>query len=81
MSAKSVLKQLHHISREGFALPTSFAWSHLGLGEIDEAFKWMELAVERIDGWIAALKSYPFLDPLRADPRFSALLCKLNLQS
>jgi TolB-like protein/Flp pilus assembly protein TadD len=79
--AKSVLKQLHHISREGFVLPTSFAWSHLGLGEIDEAFKWMELAVERIDGWIAALRSYPFLDPLRADPRFSALLCKLNLQS
>jgi TolB-like protein/tetratricopeptide (TPR) repeat protein len=79
--ARIVLKRLQRISRNGCVLPTSFAWVYLGLGEIDKAFKWMELAVERIDGWIAALKSYPFLDPFRADPRFRALLCKLNLES
>lgn len=81
VEARSVLNRLQRISHEGFVLPTSFAWSHFGLGEIDEAFKWMELAVDRIDGWIAALKGYPFLDPVRADPRFRALLCKLKLQS
>ncbi len=81
IEARSVLAQLQHISREGFVLPTSFAWCHLGLGEIDEAFNWMERAAARIDGWIAALKSYPFLDPLRADVRFSTLLRKLNLQT
>ncbi len=80
IEARNVLAQLQHISREGFVLPTSFAWCHLGLGEIDEAFNWMERAAARIDGWIAALKSYPFLDALHSDPRFSALLGKLNLQ-
>ena len=80
IEARSVLAQLQSISREGFVLPTSFAWCHLGLDEIDETFDWMERAAARIDGWIAALKSYPFLDALRTDPRFNALLGKLNLQ-
>jgi TolB-like protein/tetratricopeptide (TPR) repeat protein len=78
--ARVVLNRLCRISRRACVLPTSFAWLHLGLGEIDQAFKWMELAVERTDGWIAALKNYPFLDPFRANPRFRALLSKLNLE-
>lgn len=79
--ARNILHRLNEISRNGFVLPTSFAWVHLGLGERDAAFQWMHIAAERIDGWIAALKSYPFLDPLRDDPRFKALLHKLNLEA
>jgi hypothetical protein len=77
--ARIVLERLRAIARHRFVLPTSFAWLHLGLGEIDDAFRWMERAIERNDGWIPALKTYPFLDPLRSDPRFHALLRKLNL--
>ncbi|HEX9119340.1 MAG TPA: tetratricopeptide repeat protein [Terriglobales bacterium] len=79
--ARIVLERLRVIGSQRFALPTSFAWVHLGLGEVDEAFAWMERAVDRNDGWIPALKSYPFLDPLRGDPRFPALLRKLNLEA
>ena len=79
--ARMVLERLRAIARERFVLPTSFAWIHLGLGEIDDAFAWMERAIDRNDGWIPALKSYPFLDPLRADPRFHALLRKMNLEA
>jgi hypothetical protein len=79
--ARIVLDRLRAIASQRFVLPTSFAWVHLGLGEIDNAFTWMERAVDRNDGWIPALKSYPFLDPLRADPRFAALLRKLNLHA
>jgi TolB-like protein/tetratricopeptide (TPR) repeat protein len=79
--ARMVLERLGAIARERFVLPTSFAWIHFGLGEIDDAFAWLERAIDRNDGWIPALKSYPFLDPLRADPRFPALLRKLNLEA
>jgi Flp pilus assembly protein TadD len=77
--ARTVLKRLHAIARERFVLPTSFAWVHLGLGEIDEAFAWMEQAASHNDEWIHPLRTYPFLDPLRSDPRFQALARKLNL--
>ncbi len=77
--ARSVLERLRAIAKERFVLPTCFAWLHLGLGDINETFTWLERAVDRDDEWSHPLKTYPFLDPLRADPRFHALLRKLNL--
>jgi len=74
------MEQLRVISRERYVLPTSFAWVHLGLGEIDDAFAFMEQAVHGNDEWIHPLKTYPFLDPFRADPRFHALMRKLSLE-
>jgi TolB-like protein/Flp pilus assembly protein TadD len=77
--ARRTLAHLRAISTDHFVLPTSFAWVHVGLGEVDEAFAWMERAVDRHDAWIHVLGSYPFLDPLRSDPRFPALMRRLNL--
>jgi serine/threonine-protein kinase len=78
--ARMLLERLREIASHRFVLPTSFAWLHLGLGDIDEAFIWMERAVYRNDEWVHPLKTYPFLDPLRADPRFHALMRKINLE-
>jgi len=78
--AKMVLERLHAIALKRFVLPTSFAWIHLGLGEIDEAFAWMDRAVYRNDEWVHPAKTWPFLDPLRGDPRFNALLRKINVE-
>ncbi len=77
--ARKVLERLHAIARERFVLPTSFAWVHVGLGQVDEAFVWMERAVDRNDGWIHSLRGYPFLDPYRTDPRYAALARKMKL--
>jgi TolB-like protein/Flp pilus assembly protein TadD len=79
--ARKVQKHLRAIARERFVLPSSFAWLHLGLGELDDAFAWMERAAARNDEWVHPLKIYPFLDPLRSDARFNELLYKLNLKS
>jgi hypothetical protein len=40
----------------------------------------MEQAVHSNDEWIHPLRTYPFLDPLRSDPRFRVLMRKLSLE-
>jgi tetratricopeptide (TPR) repeat protein len=77
--ARRVLEQLRDLGTKRYVLPSSIAWVHLGLGEIDDALAWMERAIERNDGWMPAMKSYTFLEPLKDDPRFRALIRKLNL--
>ena len=79
--AREVLAGLHAAATQVYVPPTSFAWIHLGLGEIDQAFTWMERAIDERDPIIVPIKSYPFLDPLRDDPRFAALLRKMNLET
>jgi TolB-like protein/tetratricopeptide (TPR) repeat protein len=78
--ARAVLDRLHAVASERYVPPTSFAWTHLGLGDVDEAFVWMERALEAPDRMMAPIKSYSFLDPLRSDPRFAVLLRKMNLE-
>lgn len=80
LEAQVVLDRLRALARQQYVSPTSFAWVHLGLGDIDEAFLWMERAVDAPDRLIEPIRGYPFLDPLRADPRFNALLRKMNLE-
>jgi tetratricopeptide (TPR) repeat protein len=79
--ARSLLNRIHSLADQTYVSPTSFAVIHLGLGEIDETFLWMEQAIEDRDPIMIPIKSYPFLDPLRADPRFTGLLRKMNLES
>jgi serine/threonine-protein kinase len=78
--ASALLDRLSEISRAAYVPPSSFAWIHLGLGNVGEAFTWMERAIDARDPMVMPIKSYPFLDPLRTDPRFHALLRKMNLE-
>jgi TolB-like protein/tetratricopeptide (TPR) repeat protein len=77
--ARALLHHLHAMATQAYVPPTGFAWIYLGLGEIDEAFVWMDRAIDARDPMMVPIKSYAFLDPLRADPRFAALLRKMNL--
>ncbi len=51
---------------------------HIGLGEYDRAFEWLETAREEYDSWLFQLHG-PEWDPIRDDPRFLDLLARLNL--
>ncbi len=81
VEARALLKRLHGMATQGYVPPASFAWIHLGLGEIDSAFEWLDRAVKVCDQYMMAIKSYAFFDPIRADPRFAALLRKMNLEA
>jgi tetratricopeptide (TPR) repeat protein len=77
--ARALLQRLHAMATQAYVPPTGFAWIYLGLGEIDEAFVWMDRAIDARDPMMVPIKSYTFLDPLRADSRFAGLLRKMRL--
>jgi hypothetical protein len=52
-----------------------YAWR----GEIDKAFEWLGSAADHHDAGLVYVKFDPFLKPLRGDPRYAALLKKLNV--
>ena len=53
----------------------------IGLGEIEEAVDWCEQAAEERRGCLMYLGVHPVVDPLRQDPRFQALVRKMELES
>ena len=78
--ARALLTRLQAAAHQAYIPASCFAWIHLGLGEIDQAFIWMNRAVDECDPMMTPIKSYEFFDPLRSDPRFNALLSKMNLE-
>jgi TolB-like protein/Tfp pilus assembly protein PilF len=78
--ARGVLDRLEVKARTTYVPPTSFAWVYLGLGDVDRAFEWLDRAVDARDQFMMPIKTYAFFDPIRADPRFHALLRKMKLE-
>jgi len=79
VETRQLLDGFHAMAGQRYVPPSAFAWVHLGLGETDEAFAWMDKAIDARDGMMTPIKSYWFLDPVRDDPRFTALLRRMNL--
>ena len=50
----------------------------LGLGEQDQAISWLQKSADERDALLPYLDAWFILDPLRADPRFHALLRRMN---
>ena len=52
---------------------------HAHFGNIDRSFAWLEQARNQNDSSMWTVKTDPFLKNLRSDPRYDALLHKMNL--
>ncbi len=77
--ARGLLELAREAAAAGYVPASTFFMGHIGLGERDAAFEWMDRAVETRDPIIMPIKTFPFLDPLRGDPRYAALLHKMHL--
>jgi TolB-like protein/Tfp pilus assembly protein PilF len=69
--------ELQHQAKHPGASASFTAEIYTYLGNKDEAFKWLSISVDR--GGSDLMKVWPSLDPLRDDPRYTALLKRLNL--
>jgi serine/threonine-protein kinase len=67
--------------RAGDADAYQIALAHVGLGETDQAFASLEKAVDARRGAFNEVNADPIFDPLRADPRFAALLHRMRFPS
>ena len=77
-AALQTLTDLDKISQHREVLAYSRALLHLSLNNKDEALRWLEQSFADRDGSnIGAIKVDPFLDPLRGEPRFEALVQKV----
>jgi TolB-like protein/DNA-binding winged helix-turn-helix (wHTH) protein/Tfp pilus assembly protein PilF len=77
--AKALLQSLMDKARWAYVPPYVIAEIYAGLGEKNEAFRWLERAYRERDAQIGYLALDPAMDPLRSDPRFPLLIQRLKL--
>lgn len=78
--ARKMLQELRALDEKQHVDPCFLAWIHSGLGEKEQAFQLLNQAYEEKANWMLIIKVDPFFDSLRSDPRFKALLKKMNLK-
>jgi tetratricopeptide (TPR) repeat protein len=76
--AKEILDYFLELSTELFVPPINIAFIYIGLGEIDKAFEWLEIAYEQKEAWLDNIQSGPMFDNLRSDPRFQDLVDRMD---
>ena len=76
--ALTILDHLERRRREAYVGSGLLAWVCIGLGDYEQAISHLEQAAEERDGQMAWLKVAFVYDPLRSDPRFQALLRRMN---
>jgi TolB-like protein/DNA-binding winged helix-turn-helix (wHTH) protein/Tfp pilus assembly protein PilF len=77
--ALKLLDEARAMARHTYVKPSSMAQLFIGLGDLDEAFRWLDRAREEHDPTLATLRLESCWDPIRGDPRFQALLHQVNL--
>ena len=78
--AKQVLTDLQQLKDQRYVSPYTVAAIHAGLGEKDQAFKWLETAVEERDIWLMNLKVDPVFAKLRSERKFTDILARIRLR-
>lgn len=78
--AQHVLSELQDLQGRRYVSPYTVAAIYVGLGEKDQAFKWLEKAYEERDIWLMNLKVDPVFIKLRSDRRFPDLLARIGLR-
>lgn len=79
--AQSILNELLKISQQKYVPPIPIAILSVGLGNKDEAFRQLRVAVTRHVPSIIEIAVDPVFDPLRSDPRYDAILRDIGLKT
>ena len=74
-----LIEELQAGSQPEHLAPYHLAMIYFGLGEKDKAFEYLDKACEQRSPQLFWIKTLPELDSVRSDPRFQAILRRMNL--
>jgi eukaryotic-like serine/threonine-protein kinase len=77
--AEALLKELTAESNRKYVPSIAFAIAHAGLGDKEAALEFLEKEVAERGYWASTFAVDPVLEEFRLEPRFKALLKKMNL--
>jgi len=80
-AARRILKELIEARSQRVVSAWGIAALHASLGEVDEAFRWLDVAVDEHATGLIFLRVHPRIDPIRQDPRYQVLLRKVRLDA
>ena len=78
-AALDVLRQLEELSAREYVSPYDLALLHLALGDDERAFVYLWKAYDAYSSFLPFVNVDARLDDVRANPRFQALVARLNL--
>jgi serine/threonine-protein kinase len=76
--AMKLLNELTFESEKKYVPPTVFASIQMGLGNMDQAFEWLDKAYDVHDIELTHVYQFPLWEPLRDDPRYHELIRKMG---
>jgi TolB-like protein/DNA-binding winged helix-turn-helix (wHTH) protein/Tfp pilus assembly protein PilF len=77
--ATKVLNELLELNKTRYVTPAALVNVYLGLGDKEQVFVWLEKSYQERSNYVAYLKVFPLLDPIRSDPRFNDLVHRIGL--
>ena len=80
LTARRIVRELLASSGTRYISPFHIAMAYSGLGEVDEAFRWLERAYEERASFTAGAKHTAAFAPLRGDARWRPLLARMGLE-
>jgi tetratricopeptide (TPR) repeat protein len=78
--ARELLEELNERSRKGYVPFARRAFIQAALRETDLAFELLEKSFQQHEPYLVWLNVHPLSDYLRSDPRFAALIRRMNLE-
>jgi pentatricopeptide repeat protein len=74
-----LLAELKRRRKAGYIPAAAFVNAYLGVGDNEQAFYWLEQAYKEQSNILQFLKTHPYFDPIRSDPRFVDLVRRVGL--
>jgi eukaryotic-like serine/threonine-protein kinase len=76
--ARQLAAELEERLKVEYVSPVEQAIVYIALGDKQKALDWTERAIDERRGWVAYLRVHPIVDSLRGEPRFDALVQRMN---
>jgi TolB-like protein/Tfp pilus assembly protein PilF len=77
--ALRLLAELQSRAKASYVPAGAFVNAYLGLGDNEQAFVWLERAYQEKSNILSFVKTHPYFDPIRNDPRFADLVRRIGL--